>query len=189
MRYTLPGSSRACLPLRPITLTILECLALVCSSLSFAPLGLVVLKMRVPPRSECWQPTGCPNAHACAVTKWRTWSEAESCAGGLLADNTARGGLAKFRNLGWKEVQPIPCRTYRRALCSTHWERVASKVSKASKLLTLLTLLTLTRIHPVAKNPTRDASFLAVRSICQFRGFGFLPLEVRGTGCAQRPRV
>ncbi len=59
-------------------------------------------------RSEVGGPTGCPNAHTCAVTRWRTCSEAESCAGGLSADNAARG-VTKFRILG--EVQPSPCST------------------------------------------------------------------------------
>jgi phosphatidate phosphatase PAH1 len=99
--------------------------------------------------------------------------------------------MAKFRNLGWKEVQAIPCRTYRRALCSTHWERVGSKVSKASKVskvLTLLTLLTLTRIHPVVKNPISDASSLVCEASAQLSGLAFLQLEVRGTGFAQDPQ-
>lgn len=49
----------------------------------FRSLGFGGLRNAGSPRSESWQPTGCPTAHTCAVTKWRTWSEAESCAGGL----------------------------------------------------------------------------------------------------------
>ena len=40
--------------------------------------------------------TGRPNAHTCGGTEWSTWSEAESCAGGLSwTMRTERGKLIK----------------------------------------------------------------------------------------------
>jgi len=71
----------------------------VCLSIVVAPFGVVVvwvlgLKKQVFPLVETLATTGRLTAHTCGVTKWSTWSEAESCAGGLSwTMRTKRGKL------------------------------------------------------------------------------------------------
>ena len=65
------------------------------NSHSYSDLVLVLgLKESVSPRSEPLAAIGRLTAHSSAETEWRTWSEAESCAGGLSwTMRTKRGKL------------------------------------------------------------------------------------------------
>lgn len=106
----------------------------------FRSFGLVVLKMWVPPRSESGSRLGA-RLRTPAVTKWRTWSEAESCAGGLSANNLEQRGMAKLEISAERKCSRVLIGlavALSGRLTWSRWEAKCQKRQKPNKVLRVL---------------------------------------------------